>query len=86
MWAAQHCIPWERYKNSYKVKKELEELPLQIEALEETLAQLQTLTSTADFHSGDRDTVQQKMDELMDTDKHLQEKYQRWDELESLTE
>lgn len=73
-------------KLSYKVKKELEELPLQIEALEETLAQLQTLTSTADFHSGDRDTVQQKMDELMDIDKHLQEKYQRWDELESLTE
>tara|TARA_R110002074_G_scaffold402348_1_gene608458 strand:- start:106337 stop:108208 length:1872 start_codon:yes stop_codon:yes gene_type:complete len=72
-------------KLSFKVKKELEELPKQIEKLEEQLAQLQQLTSTPEFHSGDRETIQAKMDELTVIDKQLQEKYQRWDELESLS-
>ena len=71
-------------KLSFKVKKELEELPKQIEKLEEQLAQLQQLTSAPEFHSGDRETLQAKMDELTVIDKQLQEKYQRWDELESL--
>ncbi|MDX2426239.1 MAG: ATP-binding cassette domain-containing protein [Cycloclasticus sp.] len=70
-------------KLSFKVKKELEELPKQIEKLEEKLAQLQQLTSTTEFHSADRETIQAKMDELTTIDKQLQEKYQRWDELES---
>lgn len=72
-------------KLSFKVKKELEELPKQIEKLEKQLAQLQQLTSTPEFHSGDRETIQAKMDELTAIDRQLQEKYQRWDELESLS-
>lgn len=75
--------PAAKPKLSFKVKKELEELPKQIEKLEEKLAQLQQLTSTTEFHSGDRETIQAKMDELTAIDKQLQEKYQRWDELES---
>jgi len=73
-------------KLSFKIKKELDELPKKIEELEEKLAELQTLTCSADFHSGDHKTVQGKMDELTETDKTLQAAYQRWDELESLGE
>ena len=71
-------------KLSYKFQQELDKLPKQIEKLEETLQQLQQLTSTAEFHQGDRDAIQQKMDEMTEADKQLQEKYQRWDELESM--
>jgi len=70
-------------KLSFKVKKELDELPKQIEELESTLADLQQFTSTAEFHASDRDMIKSKMNELSSIDKQLQEKYQRWDELES---
>lgn len=75
--------PNKKSKLSFKVKKELEELPQQIEELEATLADLQQLTSTAEFHAGDRGQIKSKMDELSSIDKALQEKYNRWDELES---
>ncbi|PHS73420.1 MAG: ABC transporter ATP-binding protein [Cycloclasticus sp.] len=71
-------------KLSYKLQKELDQLPKEIEGLEASLEALQQLTSTADFHAGDRETIQQKMDEMTAVDKQLQEKYQRWDELESM--
>ncbi|PCH85424.1 MAG: ABC transporter ATP-binding protein [Piscirickettsiaceae bacterium] len=76
--------PKKKAKLSYKVQKELEQLPKDIEGLESSLEALQQLTSTADFHASDRETVQQKMDEMTAVDKQLQEKYQRWDELESM--
>lgn len=78
--------PAKKVKLSFKLKKELEELPLEIEALEGALAELQQLTSSADFQSGDREIIQSTLHELSDTDKKLQGKYQRWDELESMTE
>jgi ATP-binding cassette subfamily F protein uup len=72
-------------KLSFKVQRELEQLPIEIEALEKTLAELQQLTSSADFHAGDRDTIQNKMNELTQINQQLQNKYQRWDDLESLS-
>ena len=71
-------------KLSFKIKKELEELPKQIEALEAELAQLQELTSSAEFHTQDHTIVQAKMNELKQLDQQLQAKYQRWDEVESM--
>ncbi len=71
-------------KLSFKIKKELEELPKQIEALEAELAQLQELTSSAEFHTQDHTVVQAKMNELKQLDQQLQAKYQRWDEVESM--
>jgi ATP-binding cassette subfamily F protein uup len=70
---------------NFKVKKELEQLPIEIEALEETLTELQQLTSSADFHAGNRDIIQNKMNELTQINQKLQDKYQRWDELDSLS-
>jgi ATP-binding cassette subfamily F protein uup len=70
-------------KLSFKIQKELDELPKQIEELETALAGLQQLTSTAEFHAADRDEIKRKMNDLSTIDQQLQEKYQRWDELES---
>ncbi|ORU93643.1 MAG: ABC transporter ATP-binding protein [Cycloclasticus sp. symbiont of Bathymodiolus heckerae] len=78
--------PKKKPKLSFKIKKELDELPKTIEDLENNLAKLQELTCSADFHSGDRDEIQNKMDELAAIDKKLQAAYQRWDELESMAE
>ena len=73
-------------KLSFKIKKELESLPKEIEVLEEKLGELQTLTAKAEFHAGDRLEVQAKMDELTAMDKELQLMYQRWEELEEMAE
>ena len=70
-------------KLSFKIQKELDELPKQIEELETALASLQALTSTAEFHTADREEIKTKMNELSSIDEQLQAKYQRWDELES---
>ncbi|MBQ0724395.1 MAG: ATP-binding cassette domain-containing protein [Cycloclasticus sp.] len=71
-------------KLSFKIKKELDELPKQIEALETELAQLQELTSSTEFHAQEHTVVQAKMNELKQLDQQLQAKYQRWDEVESM--
>ncbi|PCI20705.1 MAG: ABC transporter ATP-binding protein [Piscirickettsiaceae bacterium] len=71
---------------SFKQKKELDELPQRIEGLESELAALHQLTGTAEFHANDRETIQLKMNELAAVDKQLQEKYQRWDELEAISQ
>ena len=82
----ENKLPQKKQKKpqlSFKLKKELEELPQEIEALEATLTDLHHLTSTADFHTGDREQIKRKLDELSVIDQQLQEKYNRWDELES---
>lgn len=76
--------PAKKAKLSYKFQKELEQLPKEIEGLEASLEALQQLTSTPGFHAGDRDAIQVKMDEMVSIDSELKEKYQRWDELESM--
>ncbi len=78
--------PKKKPKLRFKTKKELDELPKTIEELEKKLEQLQVLTCSADFHSGARDEIQSKMDELESIDKKLQSTYQRWHELESMAE
>ena len=76
--------PVKKPKLSYKLQQELDALPKQIDELEKALEALQQLTSTAEFHKGERDAIQQKLDEMAEVDAKLQGKYQRWDELESM--
>jgi len=76
--------PTKKPKLSYKLQQELDALPKKIDELEKALEALQQLTSTADFHKGERDIIQQKLDEMAEVDMALQDKYQRWDELESM--
>ena len=76
--------PSKKAKLSYKLQQELDALPKQIDELELALEALQKLTSTTEFHKGEREAIQQKMDEMAEVDTQLQGKYQRWDELESM--
>ena len=76
--------PSKKAKLSYKLQQELDALPKQIDELEQALEALQKLTSTTEFHKGEREAIQQKMDEMAEVDTQLQGKYQRWDELESM--
>ena len=69
-------------KLSYKEKRELDQLPTEIEALEADIAILQTTISGSDFYSQDNETVQAKLLQLSDTEALLEQHVNRWGELE----
>lgn len=71
-------------KLSYKIKKELEDLPKDIERMEQELEGLQLQVSSADFFQKDTDSTQQVLEKLTSTEQKLSVAYERWDELESL--
>ncbi len=75
----------EKRKLSYKETRELQELPLQIEALEaERERLLETLNSPAFYASRDAGEIQRAGDRLKALEEELDGAYGRWDELESL--
>ena len=77
--------PREKQKLSYKETRELAELPLQIEALEQEKERLlQTLNSPAFYAGSNADEIKQASDRLKDLEEELDGAYGRWDELESL--
>ncbi len=71
-------------KLSYKDQRELDQLPAEIEALEQSIAALQELVVEPDFYSQDHETVQAKLRELADTEALLEHRVERWSELEVL--
>ncbi len=77
--------PKEKQKLSYKETRELEELPLKIEALEEEKERLlETLNSPAFYVNRDADEIHRANDRLKALEEELDGAYGRWDELESL--
>lgn len=77
--------PKEKQKLSYKETRELAELPLQIEALEQEKERLlETLNSPAFYASRDAVEIKTASDRLKALEEELDEAYGRWDELESL--
>jgi len=77
--------PREKQKLSYKETRELAELPLQIEALEQEKERLlQTLNSPAFYAGSNADEIKQASDRLKALEEELDGAYGRWDELESL--
>ena len=77
--------PKEKQKLSYKETRELEELPLQIEALEQEKERLlETLNSPAFYVNRDADEIKRASDRLKALEEELDGAYGRWDELESL--
>ena len=77
--------PKEKQKLSYKETRELAELPLQIEALEQEKERLlETLNSPAFYASRDAVEIKTASDRLKALEEELDGAYGRWDELESL--
>lgn len=71
-----------RKKLSYKEQRELETLPAQIEALENTLGELQALIASPDFYKQDKAVVNEKMAHMQTVETQLGDLYARWEALE----
>lgn len=71
-------------KLSYKLQRELDLLPGQLEQLEAEIEQLHTETGAADFYSGDREHVAARLAALQAKETQLEELMERWVELEAM--
>ena len=74
----------EKKKLSYKLQRELDQLPEEIENLEKELHELEIQTSESDFYSGEQSKIQPVLDRLVRVNELIEEKMERWDELDSL--
>jgi len=73
-------------KLSYMDQRELDRLPAEIDDLERAVASLQQAIATPGFYEQPGDLVQRKLAELRDTETRLEQRVERWGELESLRE
>jgi len=73
-------------KLGYKDQRELDQLPGDIEQLEADIAALQAAIAAPDFYTHDAELVQQKLQELGSKEELLEQRIERWSELESLQE
>jgi len=70
-------------KLSYKDQRELNQLPGEIEALEASVAALQATVGDANFFSQDSKLVQKTLGQLSADEASLEQRVERWGELES---
>jgi ATP-binding cassette subfamily F protein uup len=73
-------------KLSYKDQRELDNLPAEIGQIEATIAALQATIAAPDFYAQDAVLVQQQLHKLSETEKLLEQRVERWGELETLQE
>ncbi len=73
-------------KLSYKEKRELKQLPEQIEQLENRQSQLNTQIAQADFYKQDHDKVTSTLADLKQVNQELEQAYQRWEILDGMNE
>ena len=71
-------------KLSYKLQKELEELPGKMDNLEIEISELQELVNQGDFYSQNQSIVNEKLSLLAEKEQQLEVYFERWEELESL--
>ncbi|OLQ86670.1 ABC transporter ATP-binding protein [Vibrio ponticus] len=71
-------------KLSYKLQRELEELPAKLEALEGEIESLQELVNSADFFTQPVDKTQPVLDKLAAVEQELEVAFERWEELEAM--
>ncbi|PIJ51347.1 ABC transporter ATP-binding protein [Erwinia sp. OLTSP20] len=71
-------------KLSYKLQRELEQMPEQLETLELSLAQLQSTVNDPGFFNQPLEVTQPALDALSAAEKALESAFQRWEYLESL--
>ncbi len=70
-------------KLSYKLQRELDELPAVIEKLEQRQQALEAAIAKTDFYQQDRATVQQTLDELATLQADMEKTFERWAALEA---
>jgi ATP-binding cassette subfamily F protein uup len=73
-------------KLSYKEKRELENLPKQIDILEKEIEEIQSLINTPEFFQQPQEETQKSLSLLAEKEESLSQAFERWDELESLAE
>jgi len=73
-------------KLSYKDQRELDQLPAEIDSIEASITALQNSIADPDFYSQDHAIVQAKLKQLAETEALLEQRVERWSELESLRE
>ena len=71
-------------KLSYKLQRELEQLPKTIEKLEQEIAELQELIAEASFFDQERSATDLVLEKLADRESALELAFDRWSELDSL--
>ena len=69
-------------KLSYKLKRELDQLPDRIEKLEAEISELQTQTHHPDFYNQTYEVYQPVLDQLVEKETELEKAVDRWGELE----
>jgi ATP-binding cassette subfamily F protein uup len=71
-------------KLSYKDQRELDQLPAEIESVEASIADMQQKLADPEFYSQDHVIVQTAVQELADAEATLEQRVDRWSELEKL--
>lgn len=77
--------PTQKKRLSYKLQRELEQLPAHIEALEQQVSTLQEKTATPEFFQRPFAETEPVLKELADTQSQLDNATERWIELEEMT-
>jgi ATP-binding cassette subfamily F protein uup len=71
-------------KLSYKDQRELDQLPAEIDSIEATIVHMQQEIADPRFYSHDHEFVQTTVQELADAEAMLEQRVERWSELEKL--
>jgi len=81
---AVEAAPKAKKKLSYKLQRELDSLPEQLEEAEAALAALQEETAAPDFYQKDHQLVSDKLAELQAQEEKVEVLMERWVELEAM--
>jgi ATP-binding cassette subfamily F protein uup len=81
--AAERRKDKNKTKLSYKDQRELDQLPEEIENLESGIAALQSQIAAPEFYSQDNEAVQRMLQELSNAELLLEQRVERWSDLES---
>ncbi|MDO3386399.1 ATP-binding cassette domain-containing protein [Gilvimarinus sp. SDUM040013] len=76
--------PAPKKKLSYKLQREFDALPGEIETLEVRLDELQSVASGASFYAGDSAEIEVHLQKLADVQQQLEARFERWAELEEM--
>ncbi|EAQ64129.1 ABC transporter, ATP-binding protein [Marinomonas sp. MED121] len=76
--------PKAKSKLSYKMQRELDQMPDTIAAIEAELEKIMAITGADDFYSQDQDTVQAGLAKMTEIETQLEQQMDRWVELEEM--